>query len=128
MLFLKVKELREKYKLTQAALAKSLGVSSITISAVETGRTKLSKHLSARIQEVYGEVVEPEIRKVKTAEKAAAKKTGGRNRRCGGQQDRKESQKSKEGEGRDPVSHGRRDHDGGYPQKDRRGRDRVCPR
>ena len=73
---MKVKELREKYKLTQAALAKSLGVSSITISAVETGRTKLSKHLSARIQEVYGEVVEPEIRKVKTAEKAAAKKTG----------------------------------------------------
>ena len=76
MLFLKVKELREKYKLTQAALAKSLGVSSITISAVETGRTKLSKHLSAKIQEVYGEVVEPEIRKVKTAEKAAEKKTG----------------------------------------------------
>ena len=43
---MKIKELREKYKLTQAALAKSLGVSSITISAVETGRTKVSKNLS----------------------------------------------------------------------------------
>ena len=72
---MKIRELREKYKLTQAALAKSLGVSSITISAVETGRTKLSGNLSARIQEVYGEFIEPETRKVKAAEKSAAKKT-----------------------------------------------------
>ena len=72
---MKIRELREKYKLTQAALAKSLGVSSITISAVETGRTKLSKNLSARIQEVYGEFIEPETGRVKAAEKAAAKKT-----------------------------------------------------
>ena len=72
---MKIKELREKYKLTQAALAKSLGVSSITISAVETGRTKVSDHLSAKIREVYGEIVEPETKRGKTAEKAAAKKT-----------------------------------------------------
>ena len=71
---MKIKELREKYKLTQAALAKSLGVSSITISAVETGRTKVSSHLSAKIQEVYGEIVEPETKRVKAAEKAVAKK------------------------------------------------------
>ena len=71
---MKIKELREKYKLTQAALAKSLGVSSITISAVETGRTKVSDHLSAKIREVYGEIVEPETKRGKTAEKAAAKK------------------------------------------------------
>ena len=72
---MKIKELREKYKLTQAALAKSLGVSSITISAVETGRTKVSKNLSDKIQEVYGETVEPETKRGKTAEKAGAKKT-----------------------------------------------------
>lgn len=71
---MKIKELREKYKLTQAALAESLGVSSITISAVETGRTKVSSHLSAKIQEVYGETVEPETKRVKAAEKAVAKK------------------------------------------------------
>ncbi len=72
---MKIKELREKYKLTQAALAKSLGVSSITISAVETGRTKVSKNLSDKIREVYGEIVEPETKRGTTAEKAAAKKT-----------------------------------------------------
>ena len=72
---MKIKELREKYKLTQAALAKSLGVSSITISAVETGRTKVSRNLSAKIQEVYGELIEPEARRGKAAGKAAAKKT-----------------------------------------------------
>ena len=71
---MKVKELREKYKLTQAALGKSLGVSSITISAVETGRTKVSDHLSAKIREVYGENVEAETKRRKTAAKAAAKK------------------------------------------------------
>ena len=52
-----VKELREKYKLTQSALAKSLGVSSNTISAVEAGRLKLSNKLTAKIMEVYGEDV-----------------------------------------------------------------------
>ena len=71
---MKIKELREKYKLTQAALAKSLGVSSITISAVETGRTKLSNNLSAKIQEVYGELVEPETGKGKAAKKTTVKK------------------------------------------------------
>ena len=52
-----VKELREKYKLTQSALAKSLGVSSNAISAVEAGRLKLSNKLAAKIMETYGEVV-----------------------------------------------------------------------
>ncbi len=52
-----VKELREKYKLTQSALAKSLGVSSNTISAVEAGRLKLSNKLAVKIMETYGEDV-----------------------------------------------------------------------
>ena len=50
-----IKELREKYNLTQSALAKSLGVSSNAISGIEAGRIKLSPKMSARIKEVYGE-------------------------------------------------------------------------
>ena len=50
-----IKELREKYNLTQSALARSLGVSSNAISGIEAGRIKLSPKMSARIKEVYGE-------------------------------------------------------------------------
>ena len=57
-----IKELREKNKLTQTALAKSLGVSSNTISAIESGRLKLSEKLSGKIKEVYGEIVEAETK------------------------------------------------------------------
>ena len=52
-----IKELREKYNLTQSALARSLGVSSNAISGIEVGRIKLSPKMSARIKEVYGEEV-----------------------------------------------------------------------
>ena len=50
-----IKEFREKYNLTQSALAKSLGVSSNAISGIEAGRIKLSPKMSAKIKEVYGE-------------------------------------------------------------------------
>ena len=60
-----LKELREKRGLTQTALAKSLGVSSNAVSAIESGRLKLSGKLSGKIKEVYGEVIEPETRKAK---------------------------------------------------------------
>ena len=65
-----IKELREKNKLTQTALAKSLGVSSNAISAIESGRLKLSEKLSGKIKEVYGEIVEAET---KAGKKSAAK-------------------------------------------------------
>ena len=54
-----LKELRKKRSLTQIALAKELGVSGKTVSLIEVGKLKLSKKLANRIQEVYGEVVEP---------------------------------------------------------------------
>ncbi len=54
-----LKELRKKRSLTQIALAKELGVSGKTVSLIEVGKLKLSKKLSDRIQEVYGELVEP---------------------------------------------------------------------
>ena len=47
-----IKKLREKYNLTQSALAKSLGVSSNAISGIEAGRIKLSPKMSAKIKEV----------------------------------------------------------------------------
>ena len=50
-----LKELRAKYSLTQSALAKSIGVTSNAISAIEGGRLKLSDKLAAKIKEVYGE-------------------------------------------------------------------------
>ena len=73
-----LKELREKYKLTQAGFAEPLGVSGKSIYLIESGRMKLSKKLSDKIAEVYGEVIEPAERKEGTraggvkADKSAA--------------------------------------------------------
>ena len=53
-----IKELREKYNLTQTALAKALSVSSNAISGIEAGRIKLSPKMTAKIKEVYGEEVD----------------------------------------------------------------------
>ena len=73
-----VKELREKYNLTQAALAKTLDVSSNAISGIESGRIKLSSKMAARIKEKYGEEVEQAVittagKGVKKVEKAEGK-------------------------------------------------------
>lgn len=67
-----LKALREKNKLSQSALAKALGVSTATISAVETGRMKLSDKLVEAVRTVYGEVVEPMEKKARKAAKKAA--------------------------------------------------------
>lgn len=67
-----LKALREKNKLSQSALAKALGVSTATISAVETGRMKLSDKLAEAVRTVYGEVVEPMEKKARKAAKKAA--------------------------------------------------------
>ena len=67
---MKLKELREKHRLSQTAFAGTLGVTGKSIYLIETGRMKLSQRLSDRIAEVYGEVIEPAERK---ARKAAAK-------------------------------------------------------
>ena len=67
-----LKELRAKHGLTQAALAKELGVTGKSISLIETGKLKLSRKLSAKIHEVYGETVEPAGKAVKKAAAAVA--------------------------------------------------------
>ena len=66
-----LKELREKNKLSQAAFAGTLGVSGKSIYLIEAGRMKLSKKLSDKIAEGYGEVIEPAEKKAKEVEKKA---------------------------------------------------------
>ena len=69
-----LKELREKNKLSQAAFAGTLGVSGKSIYLIEAGRMKLSKKLSDRIAEVYGEVIEPAEKRAKAAVADAEKR------------------------------------------------------
>ena len=68
-----IKELRKEKGMTQAQFAQSLGVSTVTISAIEGGRLAVSAKLAGKVKEVYG--VEPEPAEKKAAVKAAAKKT-----------------------------------------------------
>ena len=69
-----LKELREKNKLTQAAFGSSLGVSGKAIYLIESGNMNLSKKLSDKIAEVYGEFIEPTGRRTKAAAARAEKK------------------------------------------------------
>ena len=69
-----LKELREKNKLTQAAFGRSLGVSGKAIYLIESGNMNLSKKLSDKIAEVYGEFIEPTGRRAKAAAARAEKK------------------------------------------------------
>ena len=62
-----LKELREKNKLTQAAFGSSLGVSGKAIYLIESGNMNLSRKLSDKIAEVYGEFIEPTGRRAKAA-------------------------------------------------------------
>ena len=68
-----LKELRTKHNLTQAVLAKELGVTSNAISAIEGGRLKLSDKLSAKIKEVYGGAEAAAIAEAEKAFEAEAK-------------------------------------------------------
>ena len=70
-----LKELRAKHSLTQAALAKELGVTSKTISLLEGGKLKLSEKLSGKIKDAYGVVIEPAKADMKKAPAKVEKKT-----------------------------------------------------
>lgn len=69
-----LKELREKNKLSQTALGDALGVSGKSIYLIEAGKMKLSKKLSDKIAEVYGEVIEPAEKAAKAVVADAEKK------------------------------------------------------
>ena len=64
-----LKELREKNKLSQAAFAKTIGVSSSAVASIESGRMKASQKICDKVKEVYGETIEPEVKKIQEAEK-----------------------------------------------------------
>jgi DNA-binding XRE family transcriptional regulator len=64
-----LKEVREKNKLSQAAFAKTIEVSSSAIASIESGRMKASQKICDKVKEVYGETIEPEVKKVQEAEK-----------------------------------------------------------
>lgn len=64
-----LKEVRENNKLSQAAFAKTIGVSSSAVASVEAGRMKASQKVIDKVNEVYGVVIEPEVKKVQEVEK-----------------------------------------------------------
>ena len=66
-----IKELREAKQLSQAALAKAIGVSASAISAIEAGKNKVSEKVAAAVKTVYGEVIEVEGKVAGNKAKAA---------------------------------------------------------
>ena len=69
-----IKELRKSKKLTQAAFAEAIGVKAPTVTAIETGRRRMTEEVAAKIKGVFGVDVEREI-PVKRKTKTTAKKT-----------------------------------------------------
>ena len=67
-----IKELRKSKKLTQAAFAEAIGVKAANITAIETGRRKMTEEVISKIKEVFGVDVETEDKKM---EKNTTKKT-----------------------------------------------------
>ena len=72
-----IKELRKSKKLTQAAFAEAVGIKAGNITAIETGRRKMTEEIHSKIKEVFGVDVETEVKK-KAATKKAEKKTNKR--------------------------------------------------
>jgi transcriptional regulator with XRE-family HTH domain len=73
-----IKELRKSKKLTQAAFADAIGVKAGNITAIETGRRKMTDEVVSKIKEVFGVNVETEVKKkaaTKKTEKKSTKKT-----------------------------------------------------
>ena len=68
-----IKELRKSKKLTQAAFAEAIGVKAANITAIETGRRKMTEEVISKIKEVFGVDVETEVKA--TTSKKSAKKT-----------------------------------------------------
>ena len=69
-----LKELRVQQKLSQSEFAKRIGVTTATISQIETGRMKVSPKIASNVKEAFG--IEPDVGEVvkKVAPKKAAKK------------------------------------------------------
>lgn len=76
-----LKELRKEKGLSQAAMAQSIGVKPVTISAIETGRMKVSPRIAELVRSAFGvevEVPEPKKRGVKPDKEKASRKPAGK--------------------------------------------------
>ena len=72
-----IKELRKSKKLTQAAFAEAIGVKAGNITAIETGRRKMTEGIHSKIKEVFGVDVETEVKKkAASAPKKSQEKKG----------------------------------------------------
>ena len=67
-----IKELRTEKKLSQAAFAKTLAVSTSAISAIEAGRMNVSEKIAEKVKEVYGVILGAEEKVEAAAVKAEA--------------------------------------------------------
>ena len=67
-----IKELRTEKKLSQAAFAKTLAVSTSAISAIEAGRMNVSEKIAEKVKEVYGVILSAEEKVEAAAVKAEA--------------------------------------------------------
>lgn len=54
----RIKEFREKYKMTQQDLAKKVGVSRQTIISLENGRYNPSIHLAHKVSKTFNKMIE----------------------------------------------------------------------
>ena len=71
-----IKELRKSKKLTQAAFAEAIGVKAGNITAIETGRRKMTEEVASKIKKVFGVDVETKVKAAapKKTEKKTTKK------------------------------------------------------
>lgn len=54
----RIKEYREKFKMTQQDLANEVGVSRQTIISLENGRYNPSIHLAYKVSKTFGKIIE----------------------------------------------------------------------
>ena len=74
---MELKELRKEKGLSQAEMAQSIGVKPVTVSAIETGRMKISAKIAERVRDVYGvDMVVPEKKKRERKAAKGTRKTG----------------------------------------------------
>lgn len=70
-----VKELRKEKNLSQAALAKELGIATSAVGHMENGRMKVSAKIAAKAKEVFGvDLTDAAEKAAPVAKKTAAKK------------------------------------------------------
>ena len=104
-----IKELREKYELSQAKLAKAIGASTSLIGAIENGKRNVTDKIAAAVKDVYGEVIETAAKaenvKAEAAEAVAKVEKKAKTTRTKVEKKAKEVEKKIEAAVKKPVIH-----------------------